>query len=190
MLDHVRTPGPARRGPLHGGPTLVETGGATLEILPALDRAVLRGPAPMLGLALSASVGSVEEQDGVVALRLGPDEVLLLSAPGNAALASVCRTEGAYSAVGVGHRQTGLRVTGNGAAALLNTGCPLDLHPSVFLPGTCARTVLGKAEIVLWRRGADEFHLDVARSFAAYAWALLQEAAPGLWPRTAPTSVR
>ena len=41
----------------------------------------------------------------------------------------------------------------------------------------CTRTVFAKAEIVLWRRAEQRFHLEVARSFAAYVHELLGEIA-------------
>jgi sarcosine oxidase subunit gamma len=41
----------------------------------------------------------------------------------------------------------------------------------------CTRTVLAKAEIVLWRKAQQIFHLDVARSFVAYVSEFLAEAA-------------
>jgi sarcosine oxidase subunit gamma len=40
----------------------------------------------------------------------------------------------------------------------------------------CTRTVLGKADIVLWRTAADSFHVEVWRSFADYASHFLAEA--------------
>ena len=40
----------------------------------------------------------------------------------------------------------------------------------------CTRTVFGKAEIVLWRTAAETFRIEVARSFAPYVWACLEEA--------------
>jgi sarcosine oxidase subunit gamma len=40
----------------------------------------------------------------------------------------------------------------------------------------CTRTVLGKAEIVLWRTAPDIFRIEVWRSFAAYVWLFLDEA--------------
>ena len=81
------------------------------------------------------------------------------------------------AAVDVGHRQVALLVTGAQAEELLNAGCPLDLHVSQFPVGACTRTLLGKTEIVLWRRGAEQFHVEVARSFAFYAWTFLETAA-------------
>jgi sarcosine oxidase subunit gamma len=40
----------------------------------------------------------------------------------------------------------------------------------------CTRTVLGKCDIVLWRRAVDAFRIEVWRSFADYASRFLAEA--------------
>jgi sarcosine oxidase subunit gamma len=40
----------------------------------------------------------------------------------------------------------------------------------------CTRTILGKADIVLWRTGAESFHVEVWRSFADYVARFLAEA--------------
>jgi sarcosine oxidase subunit gamma len=68
-------------------------------------------------------------------------------------------------------------VSGPHASAILNAGCPLDLDPAEFPPDMCTRTLLGKAEIVLWRTGGAEFHLEVWRSFSDYVLEFLREAA-------------
>ena len=60
---------------------------------------------------------------------------------------------------------------------LLNAGCPLDLDSTAFPIGMCTRTVLAKAEIVLWRTGQDVFHVEVWRSFADYVSSFLAEVA-------------
>ncbi len=44
----------------------------------------------------------------------------------------------------------------------------------------CTRTMLAKAEVVLWRTGAQAFRLEVWRSFAAYVSQFLAEAARGI----------
>jgi len=36
------------------------------------------------------------------------------------------------------------------------------------------RTMFMKADIVLWRTGAETFHIEVWRSFAPYVWSLLE----------------
>jgi sarcosine oxidase subunit gamma len=41
------------------------------------------------------------------------------------------------------------------------------------------RTIYDKAEIVLWRRAADSFQVEIWRSFAPYLVAALTEAARG-----------
>lgn len=73
-----------------------------------------------------------------------------------------------HSLVDVSDRQVGIVVSGPDAEAVLSVGCPLDLDQATFPVGMCTRTVLSKAEIVLWRTGTDSFHLEVWRSFSAY----------------------
>ena len=63
---------------------------------------------------------------------------------------------------------------GTHAAWCINAYCPLDLHDLAM--NFCTRTIFGKAEILLWYRGEQEFHIETARSFAPYVWALLEAA--------------
>jgi sarcosine oxidase subunit gamma len=104
------------------------------------------------------------------ALWLGPEEWLLLGAFINPQADCV---------VDVSHAFAGLDITGPEAAGTINAGCPLDLDLAAFPIGMCTRTILGKAEIILWRRDVEWFHIEIARSFAAYVLALLREAAQG-----------
>ena len=80
----------------------------------------------------------------------------------------------------VSHRQVALVVQGAAAATLLASGCPLNLEAAAFPVGMCTRTMLAKAEVVLWRRGACEFRIEVWRSFAPYVSQYLAEAARGI----------
>jgi len=170
------------------GPALVAT--ALVHLLPPARRFVLRGDSAAraaaeraLGVpvpALACRAGS----DGTrAALWLGPDEWLLIAADQDAAAerALLPALEGlAHSLVDVSHRQIGLTVSGAQAATLLNAGCPLDLQLSAFPVGMCTRTMLSKAEVVLWRTGAEQFRLEVWRSFAAYVSEYLAAAARDL----------
>jgi sarcosine oxidase subunit gamma len=106
------------------------------------------------------------------ALWLGPEEHLLLAPPTEARTLET-QLDGAlqglaHSLVDVSQRQVALAVGGPRARDLLESGCPLDLDAERFAINACARTLLAKAEVVLWRRGAEEYHLEVARSFADY----------------------
>jgi sarcosine oxidase subunit alpha len=112
--------------------------------------------------------------DGQTVLWLGPDEYLVFGAeppriPSN-------------SIVDVSHRTTIFKIEGSRAAWCLNAFCPLDLDtaPNDF----CARGVFGKAEIILWRIDSQHFHIETARSFAPYVWALLLEARREFLPPT------
>jgi sarcosine oxidase subunit gamma len=164
------------------------TASPLLRLLPPAARHILRGaPAIMgaageaLGLSLSmpacrASLGGVRS-----ALWLGPDERLLLgdaySAAETASRLGQVLQQQPHSLVDVSHRQVAFAIAGPQAATVLAAGCPLDLDPGAFPPGMCTRTVLAKAEIVLWRRDNDSFHLEVWRSFAAYVSGVIAEAA-------------
>lgn len=164
------------------------TGAGWLQALPPAARFILQG-GPDARAAAGAtfrlrlpedSCRSISSDDRA-ALWLGPDEHLLLAAPGDAQ-ALVADLERAmqgiaHSLVDVSQRQLAFQVSGPHASAILNTGCPLDLDLGAFPTGMCTRTLFGKSDIVLWRTGADEFRLEVWRSFADYVSALLREAA-------------
>jgi sarcosine oxidase subunit gamma len=159
---------------------------AELRILAPAARFILQGgPAARraagdaFGVALSEDACRAHTVGERAALWLGPDEQLLLgpaadtqilAAGVEAALSGI-----AHSLVDVSQRQIALQVSGPHASAILNAGCPLDLDLAEFPPGMCTRTLLGKADIVLWRTGTAEFHLEVWRSFAGYVLGLLQE---------------
>ena len=134
-----------------------------------------------LGLTLSEVACRSTTNNRCAALWLGPDEQLLLAAVGDgAAIGAQLRDALSalpHSVVDMSHRQLALEVSGPTGQTLLNAGCPLDLHPSAFPIGMCTRTVLGKADIVLWRTGPDSFHVEVWRSFADYVARFLAEAA-------------
>jgi sarcosine oxidase, subunit gamma len=129
------------------------------------------------GISLSSEIGMTERVDDVEVLRLGPDEWLLVTVPeqGAAVIEKCARfTAAPYSLVDVSHRNVALRISGEGAAALINMGCPLDLAPGAFPVGKCTRTVFERAEIILSRTGEADFHIELWRSFAPYLLSLLE----------------
>lgn len=133
-----------------------------------------------MDVSLPRTACRAETSGSRAALWLGPDEWLLMipaseaDAVKQAVTASLAGA--AHSLVDVSHRQVALLLSGTGASEVLASGCPLDLHVSAFPVGMCTRTLLGKAEIVLWCRAADEFWIDVARSYAGYCATLLVRA--------------
>jgi sarcosine oxidase, subunit alpha len=114
------------------------------------------------------------------ALWLGPDEWLIL-APAGAAIELVAlaiKAVGAHpaSVVDVSQQTAALEIAGERAAWCLNAFCALDLDRRIFPPGTCTRTLLGKAEVVLWRIGVEVFRVETPRSLFPHIWACLEEA--------------
>lgn len=154
--------GPLCRFVLRGGPEAMKSAGDALGL-------------PISGAACRAAVANDR-----AALWLGPDEQLLLGAASDTGIEAglTAALNGTpHSLVDVSHRQTAFSVQGPSGVLLLNAGCPLDLDPSEFPVGMCTRTVLAKAEIVLWRTGPESFHVEVWRSFADYVSSFLAEVA-------------
>jgi sarcosine oxidase subunit gamma len=160
-----------------------------MKAVPPAMRFILHGDAqvrvlaaPIWGAAFSEQPCRAVVQDARATLWLGPDEYLLLGADEASQAAVAGALERAlgdlpHALVNVSHRQFALEVSGPHAATLLSGACPLDLDLGEFPVGMCTRTVLAKADIVLWRTRADAFHLEVWRSFAGYVTGLLSEIA-------------
>lgn len=130
-----------------------------------------------LGLALPGKPRGVSEKGARAALWLGPDEWLVLDSEGADLMASCAGVKIAHSAVDISHRNVAVTVSGPGASDTLNCACPLDLSVRAFPVGSATRTILAKAEVVLWRRGEQDWHVECWRSFATYVFALLEEGA-------------
>ena len=175
-------PAAGRRGPLDG-----RKGGSGLVVIePArqMSRLSLRvrgeGVASLsaaLGLALPTQPKRSNSAGERHALWLGPDEWLLIDEGGADLAAAARQADLLHSAVDISHRNVGIIVSGEGAEATLAAGCPQDLSAGIFPPGACSRTLMGKIEVVIWRRAAATYHVECWRSFAGYAFDFLHEAA-------------
>lgn len=159
-----------------------------LEGIDGVSRFSVRGDAEAaekIGRAFGVSLPMEPWRSGAngtrAALWLGPDEWLLFAdereADAVTAQVAAAMGETPYSWVDVSHRNAGFRLSGPHVADALNAGCPLPLSLAAFPVGKCTRTLLGKAEIVLWRAGETEFRIEVWRSYAAYLAEFISEAA-------------
>jgi sarcosine oxidase, subunit gamma len=175
--DWLKVLSPAGRWVLHGGP-----GARALA-------------APVWGAAFSEEACRAIVAGSRATLWLGPDEFLLLDLGPDEGSSGESRAtvpqdlEGAlagapHALVDVSHRQFALEISGAHATTILSGACPLDLDARAFPVGMCTRTVLAKADIVLWRTGQNTFHLEVWRSFAAYVSGLLGEIAREFYGET------
>lgn len=139
------------------------------DAIPAISKA--------LGLSLPTKPKTSTSEGTRSALWLGPDEWLIIDTADSSVVADIAKAKVLHSAVDISHRNIGILVSGKGADAVVNGGCPQDLSLAVFPVGAASRTVLGKIEIVLWRLAENEFCVECWRSFSNYAYAFLQESA-------------
>lgn len=141
---------------------------------------IAAGVARVIGCALPERLRGAAGSD-VEALWLGPDTWLLQTdLPAAAGLEQGLRAAlgGTHHAVvDVSHRFAGIGIDGSRARDVLAAGCLLDLHPRAFPPGAVARTLLGKATVILTKRHEYRFEFLVDGSLAPYAWQFLENAA-------------
>ena len=149
------------------------------------ERAFMSGVGRVLDLLLPTEPNIAATKNRVTALWLGPDQWLLVCPADDSALFINSLREAladSHCAItDVSDGRAALCLEGPSAREVLAKGCPLDLHPKAFPPGSCAQTLLGKADVLLHLR-ADEpaegasFDLYVGRSFAQYLWAWVEDA--------------
>jgi sarcosine oxidase subunit gamma len=145
------------------------------------------------GFALPVTPNTTAGEGDTIALWLGPDEWwLVVPGPDPEAgpeLAEKLRAalSGHFAAVTeVGESRTCIRIAGPRARDVLQKGCPLDFHSRAFAAGACAQSILAKAGVTLHlfadesadQAGAEGpvFDIYVARSFAEYLWAWIEDA--------------
>jgi sarcosine oxidase, subunit gamma len=116
------------------------------------------------------------------ALWLGPRSWMLLANPRLAEPPpdAFDATRDALNAHGgalfdVSASRVGLLIGGPCAATVLAKGCPLDLHPTAFGAGSCAQSVLGHVNVLLFRPDSSAtFVVMAARSIAGDVWHALR----------------
>jgi sarcosine oxidase subunit gamma len=147
----------------------------------AADPAFAAAAKKALGFAPPANPNTVDGKRDRYALWLGPDEWLVVGAPGTegrlvAGLRSAL--EGVVSAVtDVSEGRTVIRLTGHRARDVIAKGCPIDFHPRAFGPGRCAQSRYARALVILHQLDdAPTFDVYVERSFADYLWRMIEDA--------------
>jgi len=146
------------------------------------DREFLKRVEQCLGISPPVQPNTYTENAKFTIFWFGPNEWLLITPPrseGDMARELRETLQGLFFAVtDVTHGETVIRIRGNRTLDVLRKGCSLDLHPTVFGPGCCAQTLLGKAGIAIrWVDPSPSFDLIVRRSFAEYLAFWLKDAA-------------
>jgi sarcosine oxidase, subunit gamma len=146
------------------------------------DPAFMTAVAGAMGCELPTTPNRTAAGNGLTALWLGPDEWLLVGAPGReATLVGELRqaVAGQHAAVvDVSEARTVIVASGPRIRDCLQKGTPLDLHPRALQPGHCVQTGLSKANVIIHQLDdTPRYDIYVANSFADYLWNWLERAA-------------
>lgn len=149
------------------------------------NRAFMAAVGRVLDMVLPTDALSSATRGDLTALWQGPDQWLLTCPLGTVAARLGALREALagehHALTDLSDGRVVLRLQGPSARDVLAKGCPLDLHASVFRPGQCASSRLAKADVLI-HLALDEpatgpaFDLYVARSFARYLFAWLEDA--------------
>ncbi|MFT3802413.1 MAG: sarcosine oxidase subunit gamma family protein [Burkholderiaceae bacterium] len=163
--------------------TIATSRAASVRLLAPVGRLSLRAGeaaaaalSAALGFELPRRIGERAAAGGVEALRLGPDEwIVLADEPAVPRLIADCArlyADRPHSLTDISDREFSVRIEGPMAAELLALGCPRDIDRIGI--GQGRRTVFDGVAVVLWRDAEARFRLDVWRSFAPHVIALLE----------------
>ena len=183
-LQHVSAPATGTAEP---GVRLAEIAHAGKLVLRGRPEPAVIEAAASVGLSLPTEPCTAAPTDSGTALWLGPDEWLVVTAPGaEGALAGALKQALAglpAAVVDVTDSRTTIGVSGAAAREVLAKGCALDFHPQGFAAGAVKQSRLAMVDVIIHRPagardGADPaFEVTVLRSFADYLWQWLVDAA-------------
>lgn len=156
-----------------------------LALEPAADcgrfslRARIQDLAPIgeaLGWPLPERIGGMTAAGDKLVLCLGPDEWQLLLPEEEmepmARRVAALSPRLAASLVDIGSREIGIEIQGPKATSALCAACAFDIEG--MASGTATRTVLDRVPVILIKRGAEHYRIEVWRSFAGHVWKLLE----------------
>lgn len=130
-------------------------------------------------LPTDANSFSISRSDGRAVIWLAPTRWLCVS-PGHRpgipvdALRAACGES--VAVVDVSHGRTVIRISGPKARETLLKGPPIDLHPSVFGPGSAVQSIMAHCGVLLTCVDEDTFDIYCFRAFGQHLWEWLVEA--------------
>ncbi len=124
----------------------------------------------VIGSPLPARCGETTVAGQNTALWLGPDEWLVIAADNNDLVPNLTSAlaDDPGMVVDLSANRTTIELTGPSARAVLEKGCPVDLHPRSFAPGHAVSTLVGPIPVVLWQLDDQTYRLLPRASFADY----------------------
>jgi len=140
------------------------------------DKAFVAAFKAGLGFSPPLAANTVVTHDGLAVFWLGPSEWLLVGeVPGEQLAAALADRH--HALVDVSDSRIAIGLSGPRARDVLAKLCPLDLAAPALAPGRCAGTILARGHMLLHVLAEDSYDIHVHRSFADYAWRMLEDAA-------------
>jgi sarcosine oxidase subunit gamma len=153
--------------------TLGEVRGFTLTQVAVFDKAAETAVAAITGALPQENTRAIES-NGRTIFRTGPLAFWCVGPEGDDL---VRQLQGKAIVTPLSHSRTRISIEGRAARQVLAKGLPIDLHPSVFTPGTFAMTGLHHTPVLLHCVAENRFELYAMRTFAFDAWEWLEDAA-------------
>lgn len=143
------------------------------------DAAFADGVKSATGCALPTEANTFSRSGNDMVIWLAPTRFLCVSPEQGqgvleGALRVACGDAGAI--IDVSHGRTVTRVSGPNARDMLIKGPPIDLHPSVFKPGSAAQSNMAHCGVLLVCVEDQVFDLFCFRAFGQHMWEWLCEA--------------
>lgn len=147
------------------------------------DAAFRDGVAQALGLTLPTQACTTVANDALRLVWVGPDDWFVIGPKGDAAAIEArlrqALNDQHFAVTDASSGYTVLHLSGAPVREVLAQGCPLDLHPKVFGPGSAAGSVFFKASVWLWQtEAAPVYEVLVRNSFRGYVWLMLERCTP------------
>jgi sarcosine oxidase subunit gamma len=140
----------------------------------------LEGAQSALGIALPLAPNSIDAARKLGLLRLGPDEWLITTPPGQEHRITASLREQLAdqicSVTDVTSGFTTLELSGPEAEITLAKGCSVDLDLVAFPVGRCLQTNVAKTNVIILRVENGLFFLIVRRNFAEYLAVWIEQA--------------
>jgi heterotetrameric sarcosine oxidase gamma subunit len=169
-------------GDAHPGVRLGELSNTQLlhiGVYPGASDRFAAGASAVLGGALPESPVRTGTAGNHLVLRIAPDQYWVLggSEPALEAQLRAAIPADAGSVTSLEGARTRLFIEGPRARELLGRLVPIDLHPTVFPVGGFAQTGIHHVAGLLLRASEDRYEFFALRTFAAFTWEVLVDAA-------------
>lgn len=153
--------------------TIAERSGFTLTQVAGLDDGFEAKLAHAVG-SLPAKIQRAQVNGDRVIFRIGPSQFWLIEPEQGTTPASL---DGVGAVTPLSSSRVRIGLDGAPAREVLSRLIPVDLHPSVFVPGTVALTGIHHTPVTVHCTGEQSFDIYAMRSFARDVWEAVTDAA-------------